>query len=49
MLLYISVLIAAEANFSPFQTAFDQGTASLTLNRLIWADYGDPVSEIATF
>uniref|UniRef100_A0A914V3V3 Vacuolar protein-sorting-associated protein 36 n=1 Tax=Plectus sambesii TaxID=2011161 RepID=A0A914V3V3_9BILA len=23
-------------------TAFDQGTASLTLNRLIWADYGDP-------
>lgn len=29
---------------SGFQSAFEQGTVSLTLQRVIWADASDPVS-----
>lgn len=33
-------------NVESFQTTYEQGTASLTLHRIIWADSNDPVSSL---
>jgi hypothetical protein len=35
-------------NIPIFQSSFEQGTASLTYQRIIWADSSDPVNLIKT-